>query len=951
MGKQHMKLWGAIVGGLTGWLFADLEVFGLVIGGFLGFLAGFWLESIVRREVVTGLKRIVDAELRDFIKREISAALGQPSSGPQSVIAAQPLNAPEPARKAESIPPSPAEPREFAAEPVPATYSDRGPPEPPEQREPNLIDQGIAAARDWLLGGNTIVRAGLVTLFVGLSFLARYAANAGLFPIELRLALVAAMGVALLAVGFNRREKRPAFGLALQGGGVAVLYLTVFAAARVFELVPPLAAFGLMILFCALGCALALMQNSKAMAISSFAGGFAVPVLLGGESETPLGLFTYLTILNLAILVIAWRRSWRALNLLGFFATVAIASAWGLARYAPEHYLVCQIFLVLSVLIYLATALLYAHNTPGKFGNYADSTLLFGPAIAGFGLQVGLVDRYSFGSAFSALAFGAVYVGVAAFTMRKRRDEMRLMNECLIAIGIGFVTLAIPLALDVKWTSTAWALEGAAAFWVGSRQARWMPRLFGLLLQGLAALIFLTTLQLNVSALPLANSGFFVGLLITLPLLATAWWMRRELPHSGSALAKTYSSAEFGLKDATFLAGFLFACLTMWLEIRRLMPPADAMSSMVSVLAPYLQVLLITLAVLAAMWGSAWTGRWQNWDVATWPSRASLPLLLSAFLISLGLGRHVLYLPDGPLWVAAFALHYDLVRRNDAALGANQDMQRFWQFAVHAGTVWLLTMVLADCLQFAVDRGALWNTSWTGVIFLISAIAVLMALTRWAGRAAPGALKLGWPLNQHGRAYYWVAAVPLAVLVYFGAQVTALLASGVTDPLPYLPLLNPVDLSFGLAFVSLMLWRRMVANAIPQPTGADLVVGRKALVAGAVLGFASINGIWLRTAHHWLGVEWSGAALSGSPLVQTGLSILWTLLAMALMLLANRRTSRIGWLAGAGLLGVVVLKLLLVDMSSAQGGQRIVTFIGVGILMLVIGYFVPLPPRKGESKL
>ncbi len=945
-----MKLWGAVFGALAGWIFADLEVFGLVIGGFLGLLAGLWLESIVRREVVSGLKRIVDAELRDFIKREISAALGQQSAKPQPASAALPPIAVQPAERAEPISPSLAEPRQLAAEPVPVTYANHIPPEPPEPAEPNFIEQGITAARDWLLGGNTIVRAGLVILFVGLSFLARYAANAGLFPIELRLALVAAAGIALLAVGFNRREKRPAFGLALQGGGVAVLYLTVFAAARVFELVPPLAAFGLMILFCALGCALALMQNSKAMAISSFAGGFAVPVLLGGESETPLGLFAYLTILNLAILVIAWRRSWRALNLLGFFATFTIASAWGFARYGPEHYLICQIFLGASVLIYLATAVLYAHNTPGKFGNVADSTLLFGPAIAGFGLQVGLVERYSFGSAFSALAFGAAYTGLAAFTMRKRRDEMRLMNECLIAIGVGFVTLAIPLALDVKWTSAAWALEGAAAFWVGSRQARWMPRLFGLLLQGVAALIFLTTFELNVSALPFANSGFFGGLLITLPLLATAWWMRRELPNSGSALAKTYGAIEFGLKDATFLAGFLFACLTMWLEVRRFLPPADAMSGLVSVFAPQLQILLIMLAVLAAMWGSAWTGRRYDWAVAIWPGRASLPLLLSAFLISLSLGRHVLYLPDGLLWIAAFALHYDLVRRNDAALDAQQNMLRFWQFAVHAGTVWLLTLVLADCLQFAVDRGGLWNTSWAGVIFLISAIAVLMVLTRWAGKTAPGELKLGWPLNPHGRAYFWVAAVPLAILVYLGALVTAIFASGVTDPLPYIPLLNPVDLSLGLALVSLALWRQMVASADPLPAGAGQLVGRQALISGAVLGFVSINGIWLRTAHHWLGVEWSGAALSGSAVVQTGLSILWTLLAMALMLLAGRRGSRIGWLTGAGLLGIVVLKLLLVDMSSAQGGQRIITFIGVGILMLVIGYFVPLPPRKGVPK-
>ena len=82
---------------------------------------------------------------------------------------------------------------------------------------------------------------------------------------------------------------------------------------------------------------------------------------------------------------------------------------------------------------------------------------------------------------------------------------------------------------------------------------------------------------------------------------------------------------------------------------------------------------------------------------------------------------------------------------------------------------------------------------------------------------------------------------------------------------------------------------------------------------------------------------------------QLGLAILWSALALGLMLFAHRRALRYSWLAGAGLLGVVVVKLLLVDMSNAQGWERIVTFIGVGLLMLVVGYFVPLPPRSAED--
>jgi uncharacterized membrane protein len=199
---------------------------------------------------------------------------------------------------------------------------------------------------------------------------------------------------------------------------------------------------------------------------------------------------------------------------------------WGTTSYQPTDFLAAQVFLIISVLIYVATAVLYTRATPGRLGNVGDTTLLFGPALAGFGLQVGLVHDGPFGSAIAALGFAALYLGVAAWTMRYQRDSFRVMNEALLAIGIGFVTLAVPLALGARWTSAAWALEGAGAFWVGMRQARRMPRLFGILLQIVPALLYLTGLQENVSVIPFANPAFVGAMLIAMAGLATAWWLR-----------------------------------------------------------------------------------------------------------------------------------------------------------------------------------------------------------------------------------------------------------------------------------------------------------------------------------------------------------------------------------------------------------------------------------------
>jgi uncharacterized membrane protein len=908
--------------------------FGLVLGGFVGAGMGAWLRNVMQSEIARAVQRRLD--LHDHTPAERTAA--QPVEAAREPEAAMPAPAPEPQ-------PKPVEAIAQAWPDQPAAWQSPAP-EPVAPAEPRAAELAVKAVIEWFTGGNTIVRVGLVVLFVGLVFLARLVANAGLFPLEARLATVGLIGAALLGVGFVKRIERPDFALHLQGGGVAVMYLTVFAAARIYEVMPPLAAFGFMILFAALGAYLAVIQDSKVLALASFLGGYAVPVLLGGEAKSPLGLFSYITILNLAVMWIAWKKSWRLLNLLGFFATFGLATLWGFGAYQDRHFLICEVFLALSVGIYLATALLYAHNTPGKLGNVADSTLLFGTALAGFGLQAGLVHDRPYAAAWSALVFGAVYLGVATWAMKRRQQGMGLLSECMLAIGIGFVTMAIPLALDVKWVGASWALEGAGAFWVGTRQARWMPRTFGLLLQVLGAVLAISTLEPNISAVPIANNGFFGPLLIALPLLFTAWLLRGKWLHSGSRWAAVWEPVERELGSPWFLAGFGFAALALVQEVGRSLPAQTSEDWPMPVFLEWQAVLVGLLALLGLMALANWTGRKRDWAVATWPGRASLSLIAVAYPMTLVMGRSVTDLPDLLAWVAALGIHFRMLQLRD--LAKLPDRSR-WDAGLHTLGALVLTGMLADALFQLVDSARLWNTSWAGVVFLASATAVLFGLTRWAGRAASGRTEpFGWPLHPHARAYWWRAGTVLAVLTYFGALTAAWFAAGDAEPLPYVPVLNPIDLAVGLAIAALAYRRQVLQTAEPQPRLAASIAGNGGLGALALLGFVAVNGIWVRTAHHFMGVPWNYSTLS-SPTVLTGFSILWTLIAMALMLYAQRRLQRVPWLAGAVLLGVVVAKLLFVDMSQAEGIARIVAFIGVGVLMLLIGYFVPLPPRKGEA--
>lgn len=137
-------------------------------------------------------------------------------------------------------------------------------------------------------GENLLVKLGVVILFFGVAFLVKYAAQHGLFPLELRLTGAALGGSVLLAVGWRLREKRPVYAQVIQGGGIGILYLTTFAAMRLYHLIPTMGGFGFLVMVCALAGILAILQDAPPLAVLGSAGGFLAPELaaIGAGSQS-----------------------------------------------------------------------------------------------------------------------------------------------------------------------------------------------------------------------------------------------------------------------------------------------------------------------------------------------------------------------------------------------------------------------------------------------------------------------------------------------------------------------------------------------------------------------------------------------------------------------------------------------------------------------------------------
>ena len=197
-----------------------------------------------------------------------------------------------------------------------------------------------------------------------------------------------------------------------------------------------------------------------------------------------------------------------------------------------------------------------------------------------------------------------------------------------------------------------------------------------------------------------------------------------------------------------------------------------------------------------------------------------------------------------------------------------------------------------------------------------------------------------WPVRSFAEAYD-LAALPIALGLWFWVFLANGVSDGSASPLPYLPLANPLDLaSAGALLLLLNRFRRWPGTTALLPLVTMLL---------AATTFYWLNGVLLRTLHHWAGVPFDFDLMMRSTLVQASLSLFWASMALLAMLFATRRRLRAIWLFGGALMALVVAKLFLVDLAGAGSVERIVSFIGVGLLLLVIGYFSPVPPKRQEA--
>ena len=905
----------------------------------------------------------------------------------------------------------------------------------PDERSLPIVTSLIHSIKNWFFGGNLVVRVGVLVLLVGVVLLLRLLSEYIEISIATKLIAVGVTGLALAALGLKLTAKRFPYGITLQGAGLAIAYLSTFFAYSVYEIIPSIPSFIGLGLLSAITIALAVRQNAFPLALLALSGGFFAPILTSEDTGSLVTLFSYYLLLNVTIAVIAHYRPWKILNLFGVTVTFGLAYYWGISENLSTVIETQRWSLIALVtlhwLLYLFVVIRYAqqiitynalneknlshadnvdgtkHLDKGLVGSSyvfpIDTGLLFSVPLLAFGLFSALLNDISNALTITSAILATVYLGLGwLFIQRSKRYA--LITEGMLALGLGFFALVIPMALDAEWIAFGWSVQGLALVWFGRRSLRSWSVLFGLLLQLVSIGMLVTTAIFSIEDYPVL--AFSIS---ALSYLATVFILRAS--NSPAALINTLDgSNNLNNKGATTssviqsldstsdaLTNYAHALGVSTQAAQQWLTSIDSQSRVfkfvwhsprfikfltLTAMAWLLQVLMLDL--------HHWFDIWQS--STTVIALAALMSLIAYWVIN----RYRPWAEIRQLSHGLLALFYFML--------ILQLPQKFEQNLTWSTTEWL---VFVGLIIGWLVMGQLWLKTWsdtwsdnkntsrytaaswlgTGILliaaaahyglpdsdgvmaFLFSAALILFGL--WFNHRYLSQNEENTSTNkisEQGLLYWfdWQQALlgcaaifaPIALL---WVVLTNWSYDGVIWGMSYFPLFNLYDITswltlsvgFSLYYISQRRRNDTVIDSSAAAKSKRVLTTENLLIILGLISFWLISSMLVRTLHAFIGTplwnDYQGGAWQ-SEQVQTGLTILWTLLALVATILASRYWQRALWFMGIELLGIVVLKLVLVDLSQTEAIWRVISFLGAGSLILLIGYLAPLPPAQEETE-
>lgn len=324
-----------------------------------------------------------------------------------------------------------------------------------------------------ILAGTWFNRVGILAIMLAVTFFLKWSFDNHLVGELGRIVIGLIIGLIFLGAGeYFQRKKFHIFGQGFTGGGIAILYFSVFAAFNFYHLISQPSAFLIMVLITMAASLLAVRYNSQAVGIIGIVGGFATPFLLSTGQSNRIILFTYIAILDAGVLLVAYFKKWPIFNYLTFLFTYMTYSIGPyinpISNKVRDFDGVSFSYLTLFFLIYLGISVTRNLRREETF-LWADISLILLNAVVYFSLSYNLLlNLIEDWIGFWAVFLGLIYLLMGTFIYR-RYTGTRNISLTLLAVAAGLITLAVPLQLDGHWIPMVWACESVMIFYLNLR--------------------------------------------------------------------------------------------------------------------------------------------------------------------------------------------------------------------------------------------------------------------------------------------------------------------------------------------------------------------------------------------------------------------------------------------------------------------------------------------------
>lgn len=422
------------------------------------------------------------------------------------------------------------------------------------------------------IGENLLNKIGMIILVLALIFFGKYAVDKGWLNDTAKVVAIILIGGVLIGIAHRLRKDYKAFSSVLAGGGIAALYISIAVGFQLYNLFSQTSAFLILVVITILAVMLSLAYDKKELAIIAILGGFITPILVSTGQGNYKVLFTYILILDIGMLVLAYYKKWNLVNFVANFATLILYALWLVDAHFEKNnlpHIGALIFVSAFYLVFFLMNIINNVKEQNKFTAF-EFLMLITNSFLYFWAGMFIINDYQpdyLGLFTVALA---VFNFAFAFPLYRNKQIDKNLIFLLIGLVLTFVSIAIPVQFKGKYITMFWAAESVLLLWLSQKS--------GIRLMKIAS--FAVTFLMIISLIMdwnqiyinrpfdapvmkiLINEGFITGMVVIIALLFNLRLLKMDEQFSA---IKNMSSAAFSNFFIIFLIISLY--ITLQLEL------------------------------------------------------------------------------------------------------------------------------------------------------------------------------------------------------------------------------------------------------------------------------------------------------------------------------------------------------------------------------------------------